>query len=190
MEYRRSRIGIPWLGRSKTTVFIGWSLIRRGPGVRAPSSADSSNFSVWCDFYARSYSRKLADNQSKYAKLFAFRRSFDRITRFVSLQFRLDLLRAVQTGSDLQPGRAGRAFTVFERVEAQYFVTISIKKEFCSKIEQNQYIPFTGSMMGRGLLWVQLVDKLGQRWTFMTSHLESTKGMAINCMISYHVARG
>ena len=33
-------------------------------------------------------------------------------------------------------------------------------------------------MMGRGLLWVQLVDKLGQKWTFMTSHLESTKGTA------------
>ena len=32
--------------------------------------------------------------------------------------------------------------------------------------------------MGRGLLWVQLVDKLGQKWTFMTSHLESTKGTA------------
>ena len=63
-------------------------------------------------------------------------------------------------------------------MKAQYFVTISIKKEFCAKIEQNQYIPFGGSMMGRGLLWVQLVDKLGQKWTFMTSHLESTKGTA------------
>ena len=69
-------------------------------------------------------------------------------------------------------------------------MTISIKKEFCAKIEQNQYIPFAGSMMGRGLLWVQLVDKLDQKWTFMTSHLESTKGTAIYCMISYHVAGG
>ena len=56
-----------------------------------------------------------------------------------------------------------------------YFVTISIKKEFCAKIENNEYIPFTGSIMGRGLLLVQLVDKLGKKWTFMTSHLESTK---------------
>ena len=63
-------------------------------------------------------------------------------------------------------------------MKAQYFVTISIKKDFCAKIEQNQYIPFSGSMMGRGLLCVQLVNKLGEKWTFMTSHLESTKGTA------------
>ena len=63
-------------------------------------------------------------------------------------------------------------------MKAQYFVTISIKKEFCAKIEQNHYIPFTGSMMGRGLLLVQLVDQQGEKWTFMTSHLESTKGTA------------
>ena len=56
-----------------------------------------------------------------------------------------------------------------------HFVTISIKKEFCAHIEKDEYIPFTGSLMGRGLLLIQLVDKLGQKWTFMTSHLESTK---------------
>ena len=66
-------------------------------------------------------------------------------------------------------------FEGFESVFDQYFVTISIKKEFCAKIEQNQYIPFSGSMMGRGLLSVELTDKLDQKWTFMTSHLESTK---------------
>ena len=68
--------------------------------------------------------------------------------------------------------------SLWERLKAQYFVTILIKKEFCAKIEQNQYNPFRGSMMGRGLLWVQLVDHMGQKWTFMTSHLESTKGTA------------
>ena len=71
-------------------------------------------------------------------------------------------------------------------MKAQYFVIISIKKEFCAKIEQNQYIPFRGSMMGRGLLWVQLLDNQGQKWTFMTSHLESTKGMAnLSCGVKF-----
>ena len=132
-------------------------------GVRAPPSADSGNFSVWCDFYARSYSRKLADYQGKHAKLFTFWRNINRIACSRWRQFRSE--------SDRQTHQnQSRPILAFSQALTVRVCVGEILKDSSEILSQNRTIS--------GSFWAHLSLSI---WTSFEGSLDRSNRTFRNC---------